>query len=47
MHHSTIVELNLPSYRLQAAKRASGRGAAQSSPNGAQEDKAGDKEVSG
>ena len=25
VHHSTIVELNLPSYRLQAAQRASGR----------------------
>ena len=47
VHHSTIVELNLPSYRLQAAKRASGRGAAPSSPNRAQEDKVGEKEVSG
>jgi DNA replication protein DnaC len=26
VHHSIIVELNLPSYRLQAAKRATGRG---------------------
>ena len=47
VHHSTIVELNLPSYRLQAAKRASGRGAAPSSPELAQEDKVGEKEVSG
>jgi DNA replication protein DnaC len=26
IHHSTIVELNLPSYRLQAAKRGVQRG---------------------
>ena len=26
VHHSTIVELNLPSYRLQVAKRGAGRG---------------------
>jgi DNA replication protein DnaC len=26
VHHSTIVELNLPSYRLQAAKRSTGKG---------------------
>jgi hypothetical protein len=47
VHHSTIVELNLPSYRLQAAKRGSGRGAAPSSPERAPEGKVGEKEASG
>jgi hypothetical protein len=47
VHHSTIVELNLPSYRLQAAKRGAGRAVASGSSVRAPEGRGGEKEASG
>jgi hypothetical protein len=47
VHHSTLVELNLASCRLQAAKRGSGRGGAPTSQEQAPQGKVGEKEASG
>jgi DNA replication protein DnaC len=47
VHHSTIVELNLTSYRLEAAKQGVNRGAPSGTPEKARTAKSGEKEAKG